>query len=140
MRRHLHAHPELSFVEKNTSNYIKNVLDEAGIRYKDGYCKYGVLAEIKGQKGGKTIYLRGDMDALPIQEKNEVSYKSKFDGIMHACGHDVHTTCVLSTALILNQLKDKFKGTVRIIFQPGEEKLPGGASIMIKDGVLKGKC
>ena len=136
-RRYLHMNPELSFKEKNTNTYIRSILDEYKIPYKSGYCKYGIVAEIKGAKKGKLAYLRGDMDALPIFEKNKVSYKSKNDGIMHACGHDVHTTCILGAAIILNQLKNKLKGTVRIVFQPGEEQLPGGASIMIKEGAIK---
>lgn len=135
-RRHLHANPELSYKEKNTSAFVQSILNENGISYKSGYCKYGIVAEIKGGKKGKLIYLRGDMDALPIKEENEVSYKSLNEGIMHACGHDVHTTCVLGTAIILNEIKSKLKGTYRIIFQPGEERLPGGASIMIKEGAI----
>jgi len=136
-RRHLHQNPELSFLEKNTSAYVTGILDDNGIKYKSGYCKYGIVAEIKGKKRGPVTYLRGDMDALPIMEENKVDYKSKVDGVMHACGHDVHTTCVLGTAIILNQLRSELKGTYRIIFQPGEEKLPGGASIMIKEGAIK---
>ena len=136
-RRHLHAHPELSFEEKETSKYICQLLDEHGIRYTKGYCKYGIVAEIKGAKKGKLVYLRGDMDALPIQEKNKVSYKSKVPGVMHACGHDVHTTSLLGAALTINRLKAKLKGTFRFVFQPGEEKHPGGASIMIKEGAIK---
>jgi len=139
IRRHIHANPELSFKEKNTSSFVKNILDENKIKYKDGYCKYGIVAEIKGEQKGKTIYLRGDMDALPIEEKNDVPYKSIIEGVMHACGHDVHTTCVLGSAILLNNLKKYIKGTVKIIFQPGEERLPGGASIMIKEGAVNSK-
>ncbi|MBT8231836.1 MAG: amidohydrolase [Saprospiraceae bacterium] len=137
VRRHLHANPELSFKEKNTSAFVKQVLNEFKIPYTDGYCKYGIVAEIKGSKKGDVIYLRGDMDALPIKETNNVDYKSKVEGVMHACGHDVHTTCVLGAAIILNELKKHIKGSIKIIFQPGEEKLPGGASIMIKEGAIK---
>lgn len=137
IRRHLHMYPELSYEEKNTSAYVLEHLDKQGIKYTKGYCKYGIVAEIKGKKKGGLVYLRGDMDALPITEKNKVSYKSKNSGIMHACGHDVHTTGVLGAAIILNKLKADLKGTVRIIFQPGEEQLPGGASIMIKEGAIK---
>lgn len=137
IRRHLHAHPELSFQEEKTSLYVKSFLDREGIAYQDGYCKYGIVAEIKGKSRGGIVYLRGDMDALPIQETNKHSYKSKVPGVMHACGHDVHTTSLLGAAIILNKLRDKLKGTIRFIFQPGEEKLPGGASIMIKEGAIK---
>ena len=137
IRRHIHAHPELSYVEKNTNAFIRSWLDEAGIKYKSGYCKYGIVAEIKGAKPGGITYMRGDMDALPILEANDVSYKSKFDGIMHACGHDVHSTCVLGAALILNEIREELPGTYRFLFQPGEEQLPGGASIMIKEGAIK---
>ena len=137
VRRHLHAHPELSFKEKNTSAYIQSKLKEHGIPFKAGYCKYGIVAEIKSNKKGAVSYLRGDMDALPILETNDVPYRSRNEGIMHACGHDVHSTCVLGAAIVLNQVKDQFNGTIRILFQPGEEKLPGGASIMIKEGAIK---
>ncbi len=136
-RRHLHQHPELSFQEKNTSKYIKSILDKYGIDYSDGYCKYGIVAEIKGKKKGKIIYLRGDMDALPIKEANKVSYKSTIDGVMHACGHDVHTSCILGAAIILQSIKENIRGTYRILFQPGEERMPGGASVMIKEGAIK---
>ncbi len=137
IRRHLHAHPELSFEEKETSAYVQSMLAKHKIKYTSGYCKYGIVAEIKGAKKGGLLYLRGDMDALPILEKNKVPYKSKNKGVMHACGHDVHTTSVLGAAIVLNKLKSQLKGTVRFIFQPGEEKHPGGASIMIKEGAIK---
>ena len=137
IRRHLHQYPELSIQQKETSAFMTNFLDEAGIKYKAGYCKYGIVAEIKGKRKGQLIYLRGDMDALPIQEKNKVPYKSKHPGVMHACGHDVHTTSLIGAALVLNRLKDKLSGTIRFVFQPGEEKHPGGASIMIKEGAIK---
>ncbi len=138
IRRHLHAHPELSFQEKNTSLYIEGELKDHKIKYTKGWAGYGIVAEIKGKKkGNKIIALRGDMDALPIQEKNKISYKSTNEGVMHACGHDVHTSSLLGTAVILNQLRSHFGGTVRLIFQPGEEKLPGGASVMLKEGLFK---
>lgn len=130
-------HPELSFQEKETGKFVQAALSEHKIRYTAGYCKHGIVAEIKGAKKGKLVYLRGDMDALPISEENTVPYVSKNPGVMHACGHDVHTTCVLGAAIVLNELKSQFAGTFRIIFQPGEEKLPGGASIMIKEGAIK---
>lgn len=134
-RRHLHAHPELSFEEKETSAYVQSALKEMGIPFKTGYAGYGIVATI-GSGTGKTIALRGDMDALPIQEENEVSYKSKNDGVMHACGHDVHTSCVLGAARILKSVEKQLNGRIALVFQPGEERLPGGASIMIKEGAL----
>jgi len=137
-RRTIHANPELSFHEFQTSKFIADVLKKEKIKFTKGWAKTGIVATIKGkQKGKKVIALRADIDALPIHEKNKVSYRSKNDGVMHACGHDVHTANMLGTAVILNELKDSFGGTIKIIFQPGEEKLPGGASILIKEGVLK---
>jgi amidohydrolase len=137
-RRHLHAHPELSFQEVNTGRYVAAQLDQMGIEYRHGIADNGVVALIKGKNPQKrVIALRGDMDALPITEANAVPYKSTNPGVMHACGHDVHTASLLGTARILQQLRGQFEGTVKCIFQPGEEKLPGGASIMIKEGVLE---
>lgn len=136
-RRHLHAHPELSFHEYETSAFIKDRLDEMGIAWKP-IAETGVVALIKGeQQSDRVIALRADMDALPITEANDVSYSSKNNGVMHACGHDVHTSSLLGTANILQSIKNKFGGTVKLIFQPGEEKLPGGAILMIQGGVLK---
>ena len=138
MRRKLHENPELSFAEKETAKFVSSILKKNKIKHTKNWAGYGIVAEIKGKKPSKkVIALRGDMDALPINEKNNVSYKSKNVGVMHACGHDVHTSSLLGTALILNDLKEHFGGTIKFIFQPGEEKLPGGASIMIKEGVLK---
>src|ERR1700739_426892 len=137
IRHHLHAHPELSFREFETSAFIQNKLKEFGIPF-EIKATTGVIGLIKGKNPGKRIIaLRADMDALPITEENNVDYKSQYPGIMHACGHDVHTTCLLGAAKILNELKDEWEGTVKLIFQPGEEKNPGGASILIKEGVLK---
>nr|MBA3675192.1 amidohydrolase [Chitinophagaceae bacterium] len=137
VRHHLHAHPELSYKEFETSKFIQQKLAELGIEYKV-LATTGVVGLIKGKApGNRTIALRADMDALPITEENKVEYKSQNAGIMHACGHDVHTTCLLGAAKILNELKDEWEGTVKLIFQPGEEKNPGGASIMIKEGVLE---
>lgn len=136
-RRHLHAHPELSFNEYETSKFIKARLGEMGITWKP-VADTGIVALIKGgQPSGRVIALRADMDALPITEANEVAYCSKNNGVMHACGHDVHTSSLLGTADILQLIRHKFGGTIKLIFQPGEEKLPGGASLMIKEGVLK---
>lgn len=138
IRRHIHKHPELSFQEYKTSEFIQSKLDEYNVEYKSGYVKTGIVALIKGKNpDSKTIALRADMDALPILEENEVEYKSQNDGVMHACGHDVHSSSLLGVAKILSELKEEFEGTIKLIFQPGEEKLPGGASLMIKEGVLE---
>lgn len=138
IRRYLHQHPELSFEEFNTSKYVCSILDKYKISYKKDIVKTGIVAIIEGKNPSKkTILLRADLDALPIEEKNNVEYKSQNIGVMHACGHDVHTASVLGTAIILNQLKNEFEGTVKIMFQPGEEVLPGGSSLMIKEGVLQ---
>ena len=137
VRRHLHAHPELSYMEFKTSAYIQQKLTELNIPF-EVKATTGVIGLIKGRNPDKRVVaLRGDMDALPIIEENEVSYKSQFPGVMHACGHDVHTTCLLGAAKILNELKQEWEGTVKLIFQPGEEKNPGGASLLIKEGVLQ---
>jgi len=138
IRRHLHAHPELSFEEYSTSDYIASKLKEYNIPFKQGIVKTGITALIEGKNPSKkTIALRADMDALPIIEISEKVYKSKNNGVMHACGHDVHSASLLGAAKILNELRNDFEGTVKLIFQPGEEKLPGGASLMIKEGVLE---
>jgi amidohydrolase len=137
IRRHIHANPELSFEEKETSAFVAAKLDEIGIPYKTGYAEYGLLGIIKGGKGkGKTIALRGDMDALPIIEENNLPFKSLHSGRMHACGHDIHTSCLLGAARILNSLKNEISGTILLVFQPGEEKIPGGASLMMADGLF----
>ncbi|SKA07261.1 hippurate hydrolase [Chitinophaga eiseniae] len=138
IRRHIHSHPELSFQEYKTSEFIQQQLDKFGVPYKAGIAGTGVIALIEGKNpASKTIALRADIDALPINEANDVSYKSVNNGIMHACGHDVHTTVVLGATKILHELKDELEGTVKILFQPGEEKHPGGASIMIEEGALE---
>ncbi len=137
IRHHIHANPELSFEEFKTSVFIREKLSSWNIPF-EVKATTGVVGLIKGKNPSKKIIaLRADMDALPILEQNNVSYKSKNDGVMHACGHDVHTTCLLGAAKILNELKDEWEGTVKLIFQPGEEKNPGGASILIKEGVLE---
>jgi amidohydrolase len=136
-RRHLHANPELSFEEYQTSAYLKEELKKIGIQHFEPKANTGFTAIIEGKNPNKKIVaLRADMDALPITELNEIPYKSKNNGVMHACGHDVHSTCLLGAASILFHLKDQFEGSVKLIFQPGEEKLPGGASLMIADGAL----
>lgn len=137
-RRHLHSHPELSFEEHKTARFVADKLKSYGITPTEGVANTGLTALIEGKNPEKKIIaLRADMDALPIKEANDVPYKSKNEGVMHACGHDVHTSSLLGTAKILSQLKDHFEGTVKLIFQPGEEKIPGGASLMIKEGVLE---
>ncbi|MEP0984839.1 M20 family metallopeptidase [Ekhidna sp.] len=137
VRRHIHANPELSFQEFNTANFIESKLKEFGINDIQRIAETGVTFCLEGKEKGKTIALRADIDALPINEANNVPYRSKNEGIMHACGHDVHTSNLLGVAKILSQLTDQFNGTVKFIFQPGEEKSPGGASILIKEGILK---
>ncbi|MBL7842892.1 MAG: amidohydrolase [Cyclobacteriaceae bacterium] len=137
MRRHIHANPELSYLEFNTAKYVASQLKSFGFTPEE-VAKTGLVVEIKGKNPErKMVALRADMDALPIHEANDVSYKSTNPGVMHACGHDVHTASLLGTAKILNDIKHDFEGTVRLIFQPGEEKNPGGASYMIKEGVLE---
>ncbi len=136
-RRHLHAHPELSFQEHKTVAFVAAKLDELGIAYKP-MANTGLVALITGDKpSDQVVALRADMDALPIQEANEVVYKSTQAGVMHACGHDAHTASLLGTASILQELKAEFGGTIKLIFQPAEELLPGGANQMIKEGVLE---
>jgi hippurate hydrolase len=136
-RRHLHAHPELSYQEFETCKFVQAQLSKMGIPF-TVIATTGVLGIIEGKNPTKrVIALRADMDALPILEENEVDYKSKNEGVMHACGHDVHTTILLGAAKILWSLRDEFEGTIKLLFQPGEEKNPGGASYMIRDGALQ---
>ena len=137
-RRHLHTHPELSYYEKQTAAFVSEHLTALGISHEKNIGGFGVVGIIEGKNpGSHTRALRADMDALPITEANEVSYKSKNEGVMHACGHDVHTSSLLGAAQILNELKNEWEGTIKLVFQPAEEKLPGGASLMIKEGVLQ---
>ena len=150
IRRQLHQHPELSFCEKETAELIKRVLASKDIEYQSDIAGTGVVATIHGllsfrpsEASGeisckRIIALRADLDALPVQEASDLPFRSVNEGVMHACGHDAHTAMLLGVALILNDLRDHFSGTVKLIFQPGEEKLPGGASLMIKEGVLDG--
>jgi amidohydrolase len=138
IRRDLHKHPELSFNEFRTSDKVKNFLSKEGIPFKDGIAGTGITADITGfSSDGSTIGLRADMDALPIHELSDKPYCSVNNGIMHACGHDFHTSSLMGTAWIVNHLREYFSGTIRFIFQPAEEKLPGGAKSMIAEGVLK---
>jgi len=138
IRRHLHENPELSFQEYKTSKYIVSLLESWNIKYKSGIANTGIECIIEGSNPQKRIIaLRADIDALPIEEQNDIPYKSKNKGVMHACGHDVHTSSLLGTILILNELKEDFEGTVKFIFQPAEELLPGGAKQMIEEGILE---
>lgn len=137
IRHHLHAHPELSYQEFETAAFVQKQLQQLDIPF-EVKATTGVVGLLQGKNPGKrTIALRADMDALPIKEENNVPYKSKTDGVMHACGHDVHTTCLLGAAKILKTLQNEWEGTIKLIFQPGEEKNPGGASLLIKEGVLE---
>ncbi len=138
IRHHLHQYPELSFKEYNTAKYIAQILADFGIEYQTGIVETGIVGEIRGRNPNKkVIALRADIDALPIQETSGVDFTSKNEGVMHACGHDFHTASLLGTLYILNHLKDSFEGTVKFLFQPGEELLPGGAKLMIEEGVLE---
>ncbi|MEO6548878.1 MAG: M20 family metallopeptidase [Ferruginibacter sp.] len=137
IRRHLHANPELSYQEFETSKFVQQNLSALDIPF-EIKATTGVIGLLQGKNPSKRVVaLRADMDALPIVEENDVPYKSTVPGVMHACGHDVHTSCLLGAAKILTALKDEWEGTVKLIFQPGEEKNPGGASILIKEGVLE---
>lgn len=137
VRHHIHSNPELSYQEFETSKFIQHKLTEYNILF-HVMATTGVVGLIEGKNPSKkTVALRADIDALPIKEENDLDYRSKNPGIMHACGHDVHTTCLLGAAKILSELKENWEGTVKLIFQPGEEKNPGGASLMIKEGVLE---
>ena len=144
IRRHLHAHPELSFHEQETALFVARELTAMGLHPQEGVAGTGVVALIEGTKPDsessgtdkRVVGLRADMDALPIREANDIPYTSTVDGVMHACGHDVHTASLLGTARILTTLRDQFSGTVKLVFQPAEEKAPGGASLMIREGVL----
>jgi amidohydrolase len=136
IRRHIHSHPELSFEEFETSAYICSILDQWAIPYKKGIAGTGIVAVLEGKTSGRTIAFRADMDALPVTEMNDVPYKSINIGKMHACGHDVHTASLLGAIRILNELKDSWNGKIKFVFQPGEEKIPGGASLMLKENVF----
>lgn len=136
-RRHLHQYPELSFQEFETTNFIEQKLNELGIETQK-FAETGIVGLLKGKNADKKcIAIRADIDALPILEQNQVDYASTHKGIMHACGHDVHSACLYGAVQILNSLKDDFEGSIKFIFQAGEEKLPGGASILIENGVLE---
>ena len=137
-KRHIHQHPELAFEEYETAKFVSKILSEYKIEHKTGIAKTGVVALIKGKNPGKKcIALRADLDALPILETNNHNFVSKNKGVMHACGHDYHTATLLGAAVIINKLKDNLEGTIKLIFQPSEEKMPGGAKIMIENNVLE---
>jgi hippurate hydrolase len=137
IRHHIHANPELSFEEHKTSEFISGKLSGWKIE-QQAIAGTGIVGVIKGKNPEKKcIALRADMDALPINEANDVPYRSKNEGVMHACGHDVHSSCLLGAAKVLSEYRDQFEGTIKLLFQPGEERHPGGASLMIKDGVLE---
>ena len=139
-REHLHQNPELSYKEFNTMEYVAAKLKEIGIPYDKGVAGTGIIGIIRSSKHSENqacIGLRADLDALPIQEQNTASYKSKVDGVMHACGHDVHTSILLGAAEILFELREDLEHPIKLIFQPGEEKNPGGASLLIEAGVLE---
>ncbi len=137
-RRHLHQNPELSFEEFRTAAFVAQQLRDLGLSPQEGVANTGVVVLIEGRNpDSRVVGLRADMDALPIVEANDIAYKSTVHGVMHACGHDVHTASLLGTARILSELKNDFEGSVKLVFQPAEEKAPGGASLMIADGVLQ---
>lgn len=137
-RQYLHAYPELSWLEHKTTDYIVNSLKEIGIQEIERPLETGVIAYIRGQKeSNRVVALRADIDGLPINEKNTCSYKSKNEGVMHACGHDVHTTCLLGAAKYLFEHLDELSGTIILIFQPSEEKQPSGAEAIMKTGILQ---
>ncbi|WP_010647790.1 M20 metallopeptidase family protein [Oceanobacillus massiliensis] len=137
IRRYLHQHPELSNQERATSAFIQHKLTEYGINFETGYAANGVLGIINGHKPGKTVALRADIDALPIQELNELDFASDYPNVMHACGHDAHTAMLLAAGYILQQMQEEILGTVLLLFQPAEEDAPvGGAGLMMEDGVF----
>ena len=139
LRRTIHQNPELAFEEYETAQLVQQTLGPLGLDIKAGVAKTGIVATLEGAQPGPEIVLRADMDALPIQEANDLAFKSQNDGKMHACGHDVHTSSLLGTAKILSTLKNDLRGTVRFLFQPSEERLPGGAKAMIEEGALSAR-
>ncbi len=135
--KHLHAHPELSFHEVETSTFIQKELSAMNIPFKAGIAQTGILGILKGQNPDKkTIALRADMDALPVDEAADIPYKSQASHVMHACGHDAHVASLLGTAKILSELRNEFEGTILFVFQPGEERHPGGARLMLQEGIF----
>lgn len=138
LRRTIHQNPELAFEERETARLVTTTLEPLGFELRTGVAKTGIVATLDGAHPGPTVALRGDMDALPILEENEFDFVSKNSGKMHACGHDAHTSSLLGTAMILQRLKDELHGRIRFLFQPSEERLPGGAKPMIEEGALAG--
>ncbi len=138
LRRTIHEHPELAFEEIKTGVLVAETLEKIGLDVKRGVARTGIVASLKGKKSGKAVALRSDMDALPIQEATGLPFASKNPGKMHACGHDAHTAIGLGAAMILSELRDELNGEVRFLFQPSEERNPGGAPYMIEDGALEG--
>jgi amidohydrolase len=137
IRRHIHQHPELSFEEVETSLYIQEQLNFTGIPFKKGFVGTGIAGWINGRnENGMIVALRADMDGLPVHEKNDLPFKSQNEGKMHACGHDLHMSALLGASRILHSLRDEFDGKILLIFQPAEEKLPGGANLMLQEGVF----
>jgi amidohydrolase len=139
IRRHFHQHPELSFQEHETSSTIRELLDQWGVEYDFPFVETGILARIKGEKPGLRIALRSDMDALPISEQTDLAFASQNQGVMHACGHDIHMASLLGAIRVLNQMKTHIEGEILFIFQPGEELIPGGAKLMLEQGVFDGR-
>ncbi|MGW8442400.1 M20 metallopeptidase family protein [Paenibacillus sp. S33] len=137
-RRHLHKNPEISFQESKTAAFVADKLESWGIEIRRQVGGHGVVGTIRGAKPGPVVMLRADMDALPIQDEKECEYRSSVDGAMHACGHDGHTSALLGTAYYFSLNRDELQGEIRLLFQPAEELLPGGAVSVIKDGVLEG--
>ena len=137
IRRHLHMYPELSFGEKETSAYIRSLLDDWGVAYRYPFVQHGLLAEVSGHDpDGPVLALRSDMDALPIEEQTGLDFASQNKGVMHACGHDIHMASLLGAIMVLKDLSAHFRGKILFIFQPGEEKLPGGAKLMMEEGIF----
>ena len=137
IRRQIHMHPELGYQEKRTSAFVAKTMRSMGIEVRTGVAKTGVVALLEGGRSGKTVALRGDMDALPITEQTTTPYRSRVDGVMHACGHDANTTTVIGAAMLLAHMRDELAGNVKFIFQPSEEAPPGGAAAMIRAGALR---
>lgn len=138
VRRHIHMHPELSYAEYQTASFVSRKLEDLGIEHETGIAGTGIMGIIRGEKasGGLTIALRADMDALPITENQGPEYRSLNEGVMHACGHDAHTSILLGTASLLQDMRSDLAGNVLLVFQPGEEKAPGGARLMLESGIF----
>lgn len=136
-RRYLHTHPELSYQERATAGYVAEQLRADGISVREGIAGTGLIGVVQGRPGDRCICLRADLDALPVLEQNDVPYRSMYPGVMHACGHDAHTAMVLAAGRILHALRAEWSGTVLLLFQPGEEKIPGGATLVLQEKALR---